>query len=308
MARRLKGMGQERYRNGFEPTMHPDALDEPKKVKDPSMFFVCSMSDLFHSFVPSSFIDQVMNTIVETPQHTYQLLTKRTENMVNYFVKSGIVPSNAWVGTTVENSDAKKRIEQLKELKKLCNAPVTFLSCEPLLSDLGELDLKGIDWVIVGGESGNRARPMCKDWVLNIKRQCNAQDVPFFFKQWGAWGEDGIKRSAKANGCTIDGEVFHAWPRTGMRIVEEGDEMNNELRIETERLIRDTERFCREEAESIDVRVRQLNDFTNEHHKELTRGTRGALLVQLSRLIDASDALKEVEREAKNFKMEGGKQ
>lgn len=208
MAKRLQGMGQKRYANGFQLTLHPEALNEPKKVKKPSMFFVCSMADLFHSGVPIEFVDKVMKVMEETPQHTYQVLSKRDVNMSTYFYTRG-VPSNCWVGMTVENEDAKTRIEWLQGIE----APVRFLSCEPLLSDLGSLDLTNIDWVIVGGESGNQARPMKKEWVLNIQRQCEEQGVPFFFKQWGTYGEDGIRRNAKANGCSLDGQTYFAWPK-----------------------------------------------------------------------------------------------
>ena len=208
MAKRLQGMGQKRYANGFQLTLHPEALNEPKKIKEPSMFFVCSMADLFHSQVPWEFIGKVFDVIESTPQHTYQILTKRADHMRDVMSYRG-VPRNAWFGVTVENSDAKSRMEHLKQI----NTCVRFLSCEPLLGDLGTLDLKGIDWVICGGESGSQARPMSKEWVLNIQRQCKEQDVPFFFKQWGTWGEDGIKRDKKANGCTIDGVVYQEFPR-----------------------------------------------------------------------------------------------
>ena len=213
MAKRLQGMGQKRYANGFELTLHPDALDEPKKVKQPSIFFVCSMGDLFHKDVPFAFIDKVMLTIEQCPQHTFQLLTKRPERMYEYFNSYGNMlrtAPNVWLGTTVECADTKNRIPLLTGIK---NASVKFLSCEPLLSDLGELDLSRIDWVIVGGESGNKARPMKKEWVLNIQRQCKAQDVPFFFKQWGTYGVDGVKRNKKVNGCLLDGEIYQEWPR-----------------------------------------------------------------------------------------------
>lgn len=213
MAKRLQGMGQKRYANGFKLTTHPSALSEPMKVKEPSMFFICSMSDLFHFDVPNTFIHQVFDIVKATPQHTYQVLTKRANLMHQYFTLEGQVPENVWVGVTVENEAAKERLWYLKEIKETCNAPVTFLSCEPLLSDLGDLDLSGIDWVIVGGESGSQARKMSKEWVLNIQRQCAEQDVPFFFKQWGTWGEDGIKRDKKANGFLIDGKVCQEWPK-----------------------------------------------------------------------------------------------
>ena len=129
--------------------------------------------------------------------------------MVEYFRKHE-VPFNSWIGTTVESTDVKHRIKTLTSLN--FTGVVKFLSCEPLLGDLGELNLAGIDWVIVGGESGPHARPMRKEWVLNIQRQCREQGVPFFFKQWGTWGEDGVKRNKKANGNTIDGVVYQQWP------------------------------------------------------------------------------------------------
>lgn len=203
------------FPKGFAVTLHPERLDEPKKVKKPTMFFVCSMGDLFHNDVPDMFIDRVMATINECRQHIFQVLTKRTENMYNYFAEwcddeFDNVPSNCWFGTTVENADEKYRIDIQRRMQ---NVSVKFLSCEPLLSDLGTIDLNGIDWVIVGGESGNQARPMKKEWVLNIKRQCDEQGVPFFFKQWGTYGEDGVKRNAKANDCTIDGVEYRVWPK-----------------------------------------------------------------------------------------------
>lgn len=213
MAKRLQGMGQKRYANAFELTLHHEALNEPKKVKESSMVFVCSMSDLFHKDVPDEFIDKVIQVIKDCPQHTFQLLSKRTERMYEFFNFSNErypVPANCWIGTTVENQLAVRRIPWLAEIK---SAPVRFLSCEPLLSDLKDLDLFNIDWVIVGGESGSKARPMKKEWVLNIKRQCDEHGVPFFFKQWGTYGEDGIKRNKKANGHTIDGQVYQAWPK-----------------------------------------------------------------------------------------------
>jgi protein gp37 len=211
MAKRLQYMGSKRYANGFQLTLHPEVLSEPKKIKEPSMFFVCSMADLFHKDVPFEFIDKVMEIIDDTPRHTYQLLTKRPERIVEYFYyhRHG-TPFNVWLGTTVEGPDYKIRIGQLRAFP---TSNVKYLSCEPLLGDLGDLDLSGIDWVIVGGESGSQARKIEKEWVLNIQRQCAEQGVPFFFKQWGTWGEDGIKRNKKANGCTIDDEVYQEWPK-----------------------------------------------------------------------------------------------
>lgn len=212
MAKRLQGMGQKRYENGFTLTLHPEALNEPKKVKEPSMFFVCSMADLFHRNVPYEFIDKVMLTIEATPYHTYQILTKRASRMYDYFYhhRNKNVPNNVWLGITVEAQEYRHRISSLTSIP---NVNVRFLSCEPLLGYLFTLDLSGIDWVIAGGESGNQARPMQKEWVLDIKRQCEDQGVPFFFKQWGTWGEDGIKRNKKANGYLLDGEVYQEWPK-----------------------------------------------------------------------------------------------
>lgn len=200
MAKRLKAMGNPKYANGFVPTLHEESLNEPKMWNKSSTVFVCSMSDLFHDSVPYTFIDRIMETILETPQHKYQVLTKRPERMSDYF-EERLVPQNAWIGVTIENKNVLHRIDILRTI----NAPLRFLSCEPLLGDLGILDLNGIGWVIVGGESGVQARQMKKTWVQNIKRQCDAQNIPFFFKQWGTWGEDGIKRTKKANGNMIDG-------------------------------------------------------------------------------------------------------
>lgn len=216
MAKRLRGMGSKRYKNGFNVTLHPEALNEPKKVKVPSMFFVCSMADLFHEDVPLAFIDKVMDTARETPWHTYQFLTKRPDRMMDYIIYSPHSASkNMWIGTTVEAEQYKDRIEYLRAIGIFNPECTTFLSCEPLLSDLGEIDLSGIDLVIVGGESGPNARPMKKEWVLNIQRQCEEQGVAFFFKQWGTWGEDGVKRNKKANGCLLDGVEYKQMPKGG---------------------------------------------------------------------------------------------
>ena len=209
MARRLQGMGQKRYANGFQLTLHPEALNEPKKINQPSMFFVCSMADLFHKDVPFDFIDQIMNVIAETPRHTYQILTKRHERLQEYFLSRNHLPTNMWVGVTVENEN---HLERIGYLNSLYYDGVKFLSCEPLLGDLGSLDLQGIDWVIVGGESGLLARKMSKEWAMNIQRQCAEQNVPFFFKQWGTYGEDGVKRTKYDNGCLLDGSIYHEMP------------------------------------------------------------------------------------------------
>lgn len=207
MARRLKAMGLEKYRNGFQLTLHEAALMEPFQWEKAHNIFVCSMSDLFHENVPFEFIDKVMDVISKTSQHRYQILTKRAERMEAYF-EQHVIPHNVWLGVTVENQNAKYRIEHLRHLK----AEVRFLSCEPLLEDLGVLDLSHINWVIVGGESGTSARPMKEDWVINIKNQVEQQGASFFFKQWGTWGSDGIKRNKHANGKLLKGEVIQNMP------------------------------------------------------------------------------------------------
>lgn len=207
MSRRLKAMGKKKYHNGFRVTLHEECLNEPLTWKQPCTIFVCSMSDLFHEEVPFAFIDKVMDVIYRTPQHRYQLLTKRADRMADYFLKHN-VPQNAWLGVTVEATSSKYRIDCLRKL----DAPIRFLSCEPLIEDLGDMDLTNINWVIVGGESGPQARPMKKEWVLNIQQQAEEQGAAFFFKQWGTWGEDGIKRNKHRNGKLLNGKVFQAMP------------------------------------------------------------------------------------------------
>ena len=207
MARRLKGMGQLKYKNAFKLTLHPEDLDEPKKWKKAHNIFVCSMGDLFHEEVPFEFVDKIMDTIRETPRHRYQILTKRAERMEEYFSNHKI-PSNVWLGVTVEVERTKNRIDSLRHLP----AHVRFLSCEPLLEDLGQMNLNGIDWIIVGGESGTKARLMKEEWVLNIKNQADKNGVAFFFKQWGTWGQDGIKRNKLANGKLLQGQVIQNMP------------------------------------------------------------------------------------------------
>jgi len=203
MALRLQGMGQDKYKNGFRVSLHEDVLNEPLKWKKPHIIFICSMSDLFHKDVPFDFIDKVLLVIEQTPKHNYQLLTKRAERMVEYF-SSREIPTNLWL----ENQKTKKRIEYLSDL----DCGVRFLSCEPLIEDLQDLNLENVEWVIVGGESGLSARPMKEEWVLNIKEQCDSQGVPFFFKQWGTYGNDGIKRNKKVNGHFINGHKYQAMP------------------------------------------------------------------------------------------------
>jgi len=212
MAHRLKAMGLDKYANGFTPTMHEDILNEPFKWKQSHIVFVCSMADLFHDAVPFSFIDKVMDTIRQTGHHRYQILTKRATRMAEYFSKVDI-PENVWLGVTVEAPSEKTRIDSLRGLQ----ASIRFLSCEPLVEGLGIIDLTGLDWIIVGGESGVKARPMKPEWVRSLLRQADGEGVAFFFKQWGTWGSDGVKRNKKANGKRIDGKIIQMMPQLAMR-------------------------------------------------------------------------------------------
>jgi len=207
MARRLQAMGTAGYENGFEFTLLPDRLTQPIFIKKPTKFFVNSMSDLFHEKMPFEYLDLIFETIKKTPHHHYQILTKRENILQEYFSKRN-VPANVWLGVTVEHAKTKHRIDFLREI----NANIRFLSIEPLIGDVGELDLTGIHWVIVGGESGVSARPMELKWITNIQKQCIEQNVAFFFKQWGTWGEDGIKRNKKENGSKLFGREWKEEP------------------------------------------------------------------------------------------------
>ncbi len=208
MAKRLKAMGTPGYENGFQLTLLPNRLSEPINRKKPAVYFVNSMSDLFHKKVSDTYIEQVFDVIERCPQHTFQILTKRAERLASYF-RPRTVPSNAWIGVTVEDKlSGLARIDCLRKVE----ARIRFLSIEPLLEDLGKLNLDGIHWVIVGGESGPKARPMKVEWVENIRQQCEAQKVQFFFKQWGGWGADGKRRSKKANGRLLAGRTWDDMP------------------------------------------------------------------------------------------------
>jgi protein gp37 len=208
MTRRLVAMNAKGYENGFELTMHASRLDQPKARKAPTTYFVNSMSDLFHEEVSDAFIDSVMETIRSTQQHTYQILTKRAERLPQYFATRA-VPSNVWLGVSVEDQKyGLPRIDYLRQVK----AGIKFLSVEPLLEDLGETSFAGIDWVIAGGESGNRARRVNEAWVRRVQEMSERDGAQFFFKQWGAFGADGIKRSKAANGRLLGGKTFDAMP------------------------------------------------------------------------------------------------
>ena len=208
MAKRLQAMGVSGYENGFQFNIMPERLMQPLKRKKPTKFFVNSMSDLFHEEIPFEYLDKIFEVIKRTPQHIYQILTKRENQMVQYFKKSA-PPINVWLGVTVE--DRKSGLLRIDKLRKI-NATIKFLSVEPLLENLGKINLQGIDWVIVGGESGHYARPMKEEWVLNIKQQCLENKTPFFFKQWGTWGSDSIKRNKKKNGRKLMGKIWEEYP------------------------------------------------------------------------------------------------
>jgi protein gp37 len=197
MSYRLKAMGQHKYRNGFKLTTHPDTLDLPLRWKTPQRIFVNSMSDLFHDQVPVEYIQRVFSTMRQAHWHQFQVLTKRSGRLLAIDEQIDW-PPNVWMGVSVESAAYKSRINHLRRTR----AVVKFLSLEPLIDDLGLLDLGNIDWVIVGGESGPGARPMEKAWVDGICRQCTAYDVPFFFKQWG--GVQKKRAGRKLNGRTYD--------------------------------------------------------------------------------------------------------
>ncbi|MDA0865440.1 MAG: phage Gp37/Gp68 family protein [Cyanobacteria bacterium] len=185
MAMRLRAMGVERYENGFEVTLQEDLLEVPLGWVKPRIVFVNSMSDLFHESVPDEYIARIFKVMNQCPQHTFQVLTKRSERVLELSANFSWT-DNIWMGVSVENRDVQSRIKHLRSVP----AKVRFLSCEPLLGPLDDLPLQGIQWVIVGGESGPGARPMKLEWVESILAQCQFLDIPFFFKQWGGVRKD----------------------------------------------------------------------------------------------------------------------
>jgi protein gp37 len=215
LAKRLKAMGQPKYQNdgdprtsgpGFRLTVHEDTLNVPRSWAAPRTIFVNSMSDLFHPDVPESYIRRVFDVIAETPQHTYQVLTKRSKRLAELGERLDW-PPNLWMGVSVETARYAFRISHLREV----GAAVRFVSAEPLLGSLGEVDLLGIHWVIVGGESGPGCRPMRAEWACELRDQCAAARVAFFFKQWGG-------RTPKAGGRELDGVVHDGMPE-GVAVV-----------------------------------------------------------------------------------------
>lgn len=208
MAKRLQAMGTPGYENGFALQILPERLEDPVKRKKPTVYFVNSMSDLFHDRIPDAYIDRVFDVINRTPHHTFQILTKRAGRMARFF-KTRSVPSNAWLGVSVENR--KHGVPRIDHLRRV-PAKIRFLSVEPLLEDVGELDLTNIQWVIVGGESGPKARAMKEEWADSVRSQCEKQQVAFFFKQWGGWGADGKRRAKHANGRLLNGRTWDEMP------------------------------------------------------------------------------------------------
>lgn len=202
MAKRLQSMGQEKYKNGFSLTLHTECLNEPLEWKKPQIIFVCSMSDLFHKDVPDDFIFEVFEIMNKASWHTFQVLTKRSERLEELAPKLNWT-ENIWLGVTVESQ------KQIFRIDNLINTPakVKYLSVEPLIGKIQQLPLEGIDWVIVGGESGPGARPIKEEWVKLIRDKCNGNNIPFFFKQWG-----GVNK--KANGSLLEGKYWKELPYT----------------------------------------------------------------------------------------------
>ena len=200
MSRRLKAMGVKKYEQGFKIRSHGKELATPYTWKKPKVVFVNSMSDLFHKNIPIEFIQKVFKVMKDNPQHVFQVLTKRAD-VLRYYDSEGWLDwsHNIWMGVSVENQEMEKRIDLLRRT----NARVKFLSCEPLIGPLPSLNLHGIDWVIVGGESGRTPRPMKSEWVTEIKDQCQQANVAFFFKQWG--GTNKKKAGRELEGRTWDG-------------------------------------------------------------------------------------------------------
>jgi protein gp37 len=222
MTRRLKAMGVDKYKNGFNITTHPDTLNDPYHWKKPKKVFVNSMSDLFHKDVPLEYIQKVFDVMNDNPQHTFQVLTKRADILAEHDkkLKWG---TNIWMGVSVENEKVMERIDFLRNT----GAHIKFLSLEPLIGPLPNLDLTNIDWAIVGGESGHKARPIKKEWVVDIKKQCDKSKVHFFFKQWGKSifnidpkdpTIDAKHPNHAKGGCSLNGRVYRKMPETNRNI------------------------------------------------------------------------------------------
>lgn len=202
---RFRGVPDHPFEHGFDLMLRPERLGQPLAWKSAKMIFVNSMSDLFHKDVPFEFVDRVFDTMERARWHIFQILTKRSSRMRDYVNRrygSDAAPPHIWLGTSVEDGARKSRIRHMQQM----HASIRFLSVEPLIGPMGQMDLDGIDWVIVGGESGPKARPMLTEWVREVRDQCNEAGVAFFFKQWG-----GIR--PKSGGRLLDGEEWNELPR-----------------------------------------------------------------------------------------------
>ena len=208
---RFRGVPGHAFENGFDLQLRPNRIAQPLTWRRPRMIFVNSMSDLFQKEIPTAFIDAVFDTMEAATWHTFQLLTKRSSLMRKYIARrypDKPVPEHIWLGVSVENRPATSRVRHLQQT----NASIRFLSVEPLIDDVGEFDLTGISWVILGGESGPGARPMRREWALAMRDMCLRQRVPFFFKQWGAWSDQGIRGQKGANGRLLEGRTWDEMP------------------------------------------------------------------------------------------------
>jgi len=209
-AERFRGVSGHPFENGFDLTLRPERVDQPLKWRRPRMIFVNSMSDLFHKGVPDTFVNEVFTTMERANWHVFQVLTKRSSRMQRYLTRryeAKAPPANIWCGVSVENARGAARIEHLRGAR----CAVRFLSIEPLIGPVGQVDLSGIHWVIAGGESGPSARVMHIDWARQIRDECRRQNVPFFFKQWG-----GIR--PKSGGRALDGKEWSQFPDVGFRV------------------------------------------------------------------------------------------
>lgn len=214
MSMRLQAMGQPKYQNGFDLTLHPNTLTIPYTWKKSKIVFVNSMSDLFHKDIPMSYIQEVFRVMNENPIHIFQVLTKRADILAKYSPLLDWSP-NIWMGVTVENQKFIERIDYLRDT----GAFVKFLSLEPLIGPIKDLNLYNIDWVIAGGESGPKARPMKKEWVLDVKDQCIRADVKFFFKQWGGFNK-------KKAGRQLEGKIYNEMPELFPYVTQESTDLH----------------------------------------------------------------------------------
>jgi protein gp37 len=201
MANRLQKIGQAKYKNGFGVTVHDDVLSLPLTWKKPRLIFVNSMSDLFHKDVPLKFIRKIFDVMSQADRHIFQILTKRSERMLSLSSKL-VWPENVWAGVTVESSQYYHRLGDLRRVP----AAIRYVSLEPMLGPMPDFPIEGVDWIILGGESGPGARPMKKSWVIEIRDRCRKYNIPFFFKQWGGFNR-------KETGCMLDGKYYHEMPR-----------------------------------------------------------------------------------------------